>query len=260
MNAVLVVREADDFSRILAASGYEVISLPLIETKALNDLSDFKQKLAEIENYEGIFLTSAQATQIFIENLHKEQVSYGGKVYVFGKRSYEILKDENLEIVFDKTAHTAQEFLEKIAPEELKNKRFLFIRGEKSLRVVPEFLEKFAQVDETIVYETGEIKVGIDKISALKEKFAQNEISATCFFSPSGAESFIKQFGAEVFNQTKIAAIGKTTAGFFERQNLKAGFISPKATAEDFASDLIVYLRKDLPAKDTKETKKRKAK
>lgn len=257
MSAILVVREADDFSRILAASDYKVINLPLIETKALDDLSVFEKSLAKVENYDGIFLTSVQSTRIFNETLRREKIIYKGKVYVFGKRSYEILKAENLEIEFNETANTAQEFLKEIAPESLRNKRFLFIRGEKSLRVVPEFLSKVAEVDETIVYATREIAVGIDKIKELKEKLARKEIAASCFFSPSGAESFIKQFGAEVLHQTCIATIGKTTAEYFERQSLIADLVSSKSNAEIFAVELIEYLRKDLPAKLTKETKKR---
>ncbi len=47
-----------NFSRILAENGFEVINLPLIETKPLEDLREFEAKLDKIENYDGIFLTS----------------------------------------------------------------------------------------------------------------------------------------------------------------------------------------------------------
>lgn len=242
MTAIFVARKEDEFSRILAANDYEVLNFPLIETKVLDDLSDFEKKLAEIENYDGIFLTSAQSAKILVENLRKEKIHYVGKIYVFGKRSYEILKDENLDIVFDKNVNTAQEFLEKIVPENLKNKRFLFIRGEKSLRVVPEFLGKFAEVEETIVYETKEIAIDFDKIKELQTRFAQNEITVTCFFSPSQAASFIKWFGTEVLRQNLIATIGKTTAEFFESQNLEVEFVASKVTATDFAVELTEFL------------------
>lgn len=239
---ILVTREADEFSRILTAGNYEIINLPLIETKSLDDLSDFQKKLAAIENYDGIFLTSAPAAKILVGKMLEKNVNFRGKVYVFGKRSFDILKNVSLEIFYDETANTAREFLKKIAPEELKNKRFIYVCGKKSLRVVPKFLKNVAEVEETIVYETLEVPVSIDKIKELRERFAQDEITAICFFSPSQAESFIRKFGAEILNQTLVATIGKTTARFLERQKLTVNFVSSKATAEDFAVELVSYL------------------
>jgi uroporphyrinogen-III synthase len=232
---ILVIREFDNFSRIFAANEFEIINLPLIETAAIDDLSAFEN----IENYDGVFLTSKQAAEIFKASLKS---NYRGKIYVLGRHSYEILKDANLNLRYDKKANTAREMLENIELEELNGKRFLFVRGDKSLRIVPEFLAEIAAVDEAIVYETRKIVVETDKISSLREKFLTNEIAAVCFFSPSAAESFIEQFGAEILHQTIIATIGKTTAEFFETRNLHVNFVSSKATAEDFAVELIEYL------------------
>ena len=232
MRKILVIREFDNFSQILAANNFEIINLPLIETVAIEDSS----KLEAVENYDGVFLTSRQATEFFRAKL---KTNYRGKVYVLGRRSYEILKDANFNLHFDASANTAREMLENIAPDELKDKNFLFIRGDKSLRIVPEFLSKIASVDEAIVYETHNIAVEIDKINELREKF---KFAAVCFFSPSAAESFIEQFGAEILHQTIIAAIGKTTAEFFETRDLQVNFVSSKATAEDFAVELIEFL------------------
>ena len=235
MRKILVIRKFDNFSQILAANNFEIINLPLIETVAIEDSSE----LEAVENYDGVFLTSRQATEFFRAKL---KTNYRGKVYVLGRRSYEILKDANLNLHFDITANTAREMLENIALEVLKDKNFLFIRGDKSLRIVPEFLSKVASVDEAIVYETHNIVVEIDKINELREKF---KFAAVCFFSPSAAESFIEQFGAEILHQTIIAAIGKTTAEFFEARNLKVDFVSSKAMAENFAVELIEYLGKE---------------
>lgn len=244
MKTILVIRKFDEFSRILAASGYEIVNLPLIETKPLADLSEFGTKLKSVENYDGVFLTSRQAAEIFRVELIEKKINYSGKVYVLGKRGYEILKSENLDLFYDESAKTAREMLEKIAPEDLQGKRFLFVRGEKSLRVVPDFLSKIAAIDETIVYRTENIAVEIDGMNRLREKIENGEIAAACFFSPSAAKNFIEQFGAAILHQTCIATIGKTTAEFFERQNLKVDFVSPKATAEDFAVGLIEYIGK----------------
>ena len=169
MRKILVIRKFDNFSRILAANNFEIINLPLIETKAIDDLSEFETILESIENYDGVFLTSKQSAEIFRAKL---KTDYRGKVYVLGRRSYEILKDANFNLHFDASANTAREMLENIAPDELKDKNFLFIRGDKSLRIVPKFLSKIASVDEAIVYETHNIAVEIDKINELREKLS----------------------------------------------------------------------------------------
>ena len=239
---ILVLREFDDFSRILVENGFEVFNLPLIETKVSEDLSEFETKLESIEHYDGVFITSAKAAAIFRMKLIEKNVNYGGRIYVLGTRSYEILRNLDLNLFFDESANTAREMLEKIAPEDLKGKRFLFVRGEKSLRIVPDFLAKTAAVGETIVYQTKNLAVDSEMIKTIRAKIQKSEIAAACFFSPSAAASFIEQFGAEILHQTIIATIGKTTDDFFERQNFRVGFISSKAAEEDFAVELSNYL------------------
>ncbi|MBA3600637.1 MAG: uroporphyrinogen-III synthase [Acidobacteria bacterium] len=243
MREILVVREFDNFSRILSESGLKVINCPTIEVAPLEDLSDFEAKLDVIENYDGVFLTSANATEIFRAKLSVRNINYRGKIYVLGKRSFDLLNGENQDLVFDKTANTAREMLENIALDKLKNKRFLFVRGVSSLRVVPEFLEKIAAVDEAIVYRSSRVTVADDKIKEIQAKLAKGEIACACFFSPSAAESFLQQFGAEDLHQIKITVIGNTTAEFFERRDLTVDFVASRATAEDFAVELIDYLK-----------------
>jgi len=243
MRAILVVREFDNFSRILSESSFKVINCPTIEVAPLEDLSELEAKLDAIENYDGVFLTSANASEIFRTKLGARNANFHGKIYVLGKRSFDLLNGENFNLVFDKTANTAGEMLESIALEELKNKRFLFVRSEKSLRVVPEFLEKIASVDEAIVYRSSRVMIADDKIKEIQAKSANGEIAAACFFSPSAASGFLQQFGAEVLHQTKIMVIGNTTAEFFQGRDLKVDFVARRATAEDFAVELIEYLK-----------------
>lgn len=257
MKRILVLREPDEFSRILSENGFEIINLPTIETKPLEDLSDFDAKLETIENYAGIFITSKIAAQILAQKIDESNINFAGKVYVLGKRSFEILQSKDLNLVFFEDANTAAEMLEKISPGELKNKYFLFVRGEKSLETIPSFLADFAFCDESVVYRNQMIHPGLDTILEISELFEASEIEAICFFSPSGAESFFRKFGTENWQTAKVAAIGKTTADFFEKQSLQVDFVSPKATAKDFAVELINYLKEGLPAKYTKQTKKR---
>jgi uroporphyrinogen-III synthase len=258
MKTVLVIREFDRFSRILSENGFAVINCPATRTEALKDLSDFDAKLSALENYDGIFVTSRRAAEVFRAKLRETNVKYGGKVYVLGARSFELLKNENLNLIFSESANTAAEMLAAIPPPELAGKRFLFVRGEKSLRVVPDFLARAAvSVEETIVYRSVKIPLETFKIKEIENALKTGEIAAACFFSPSAAESFLQQFDAEKLHQTRIATIGKTTAEFFAGRNLKVDFIAAKAAAEDFAVELIEYLNKIAKDRNTFETQRR---
>ena len=256
MLRVLVVRKYDDFSRILSEAGFSIVNCPTVKTVALENTSDFDEQTAPLESYDGVFLTSVTAAEIFRRKLREIKHGFGGKVYVLGKRSFDLLKHESLDLFFDETANTASEMFEKIAPEALESKRFLFVRGEKSLRVVPGFLKTRATLDEAIVYKTERVAVGIDKINELREELG-GEIACACFFSPSAAESFIEQFGAAFLHQTIIATIGKTTAEFIQRCNLTVDYVARRATAEDFAVELIEYLKTVSPGKYARDTKRR---
>jgi uroporphyrinogen-III synthase len=242
MSEILVVRFSDNFSRILTRNGFSVVNSPTIETIECGNSHKLSGKISPLD-YDGIFLTSPRAAEIAWRELFSKK-KYRGKVYVLGQRSFEILKDKNLLLSFDETANTAREMLERIPTDELTGKRFLFIRGEKTVGTVSEYLKKIAALDEEIVYETRKSVVKKGLRNEIAAKLKNGQISAACFFSPSGAESFLEQFGPESLGKTKVAVIGKTTADFFAGRNLRIDFIATKATAEDFAVELIDFLKK----------------
>lgn len=243
MSEILVIREKDNFTRVLIERGFSVVNFPTIETKALTDLSELDDILARIETFDGIFITSVTAAKIVLAKLSETKKNFNGKFYVLGKRSGDLLKKYAYEIFFDEKATTAKELLEAIPKEELKNKKFLFPCGNRSLRIVPETLRNIAEVFETVVYRTTEIETDETKWLEIKEKFERGKIEAICFFSPSGAEEFLKKFDGFSQGEVTIAAIGQTTARSIEENNLRVDFISAAPTAKDFATDLIEHLR-----------------
>jgi uroporphyrinogen-III synthase len=240
----------------LSVSGFAVINCPTIATAKIEDLSDFSAKLTNNKVYDGFFLTSATATKVLIEKLLELKIKPSCKTYVLGKRSFDLLKNADLEAVYFPTVNTASEMLQKIAPEDLKGKKFLFIRGEKSLRVVPDFLQGIAEIDEVIVYRTENIAITVDFKTKLIELSENRQIDCAVFFSPSGAEGFLEQCGTRILHQTNIAAIGRTTADFLESRHLKVDFVSPNAN--EFALKLIEYLGRDKTAKHAENAEKEK--
>lgn len=244
-NEILVVREKDVFSSILIERGFSVINFPVVKTEPLADLSELENCLNK--NYDGIFITSVRAAEIVLTQLKELRKEFGGKFFVLGGKSADLLKNAGFEIYFKEDASTAEEFLTLIPKEELANRNFLFARGNRSLRVIPERLTGIANVDETMVYETIDIDYDKGERRTIIEKLNCKQLVALCFFSPSGIEGFLRNFGTEVVpTQTTIAVIGKTTAKYAESNGLRVDFTGTKPAAADYATEFVSYLRKGI--------------
>lgn len=240
---ILVVREKDQFSRFLIEQNFSVVNLPLIKTVPLADLSELERCLENLDRFDGIFITSSKAAEVFLEKSRAVNKSFGGKFYALGKRSGELLKAANCKTFSTDGAKTAAQLLRLIPAEELKDKNFLVLRGNRSLRLIPDALAAVAKIQEAIVYQTVAIEQSRETLNEIKEKLARGEIRAICFFSPSGAEEFLKRFENFSQREVKIAAIGETTARFVKANDLRVDFVAANPTARNFAIDLIEYLR-----------------
>lgn len=239
---VLVIREYNKFSEILTQANLEVVNFQAIQTMPNEDLSELDGKLGEVESYSGLFLTSPKAAEVFLQKVREKNFEFSGKIYVLGNRTktlFENFAKVDFKIAFRENANTAEELINSFERREFAGKKFLFLRGDKSLRTIPELLKNVAVIDEIIVYQT--IENSFDKIliDGMKQKLRENEIDWICFFSPSGVESYINAFGETSLENVKIAAVGETTAGRAAEKKLKVDFVSAKSNAEDFARGLI---------------------
>lgn len=242
MSEILVIRKFDEFSRILMANGHQLVNCPTIRTEALDDLSELDNNISKLETFDGIFITSSAAAKIFHEGSGDRLANYNGRVFVLGSRSFDILKDAAKSVYFDAAASTAAQLLESIGEEGLKGKRFLFIRGQRSMRTIPEHLTGIAEVEEVIVYRTIQMEVAEEQKKEIVEKIASGKIAMTCFFSPSGVESFVQQFGIDNLRHTGLATIGETTAAALRDFDLKPDVVSGSADVDQFATDVMNYI------------------
>jgi uroporphyrinogen-III synthase len=241
MSTILVIRNDGDFSSKLSSAGLKVIDLELIETKPLDDQSALRKKLANLSEYDGLFFTSPVAAEIFLRERNGSD-GFGGSVYALGRRAQQMLDSAGLNVVLARDANTAEEMLNELGSAKFTGKRFLFIRGERSLRTIPDMLADTAVVNEVAVYKTEPTMVDRETIDKLRSNLSNGEIEWVCFFSPSGVERFAKLFGDEAAN-VKAAAIGKTTAAALAEAGYDVQFISPRSSAEDFARSLIEHIR-----------------
>src|SRR5687767_5115857 len=123
--AVLVIRRDDPFSTTLRENGCNVINLELIRTAPVQDLSELDERLARINDYDGIFLTSPAAAEIFIERFRANGTTYNAKVYTLGERAKDLVEDTGLNVVFCEAANTAEELIRSFDDDEFEAKKLL---------------------------------------------------------------------------------------------------------------------------------------
>jgi len=241
--AILVVRPDGRFSEVLRKDGCEVINLELIKTETVSDQDELVNTIQRIDEYDGVFLTSPVAAEIALRLLTSEARKFSGKVYVLGERAKSVMDSSGLQVISSAAANTAQDLIESFEQSEFAGRSLLFIRGDRSVRTIPEMLAGIARVDELVVYKTVEVLRNDTVIEDVRDRLKRNDVGWTCLFSPSGVDSFISNFGSDDLARVRAAAIGETTARRATEAGLNVGFISERSNAEDFAVGFAAYIK-----------------
>lgn len=240
---VIVAREAGEFSLKLRENGVEVIDLPLIETRALADKSEVDTVLGSLDDYDGLFFTSLAAAEAFSESTDCLDVEFAGKFYALGERCRRHFELRGISVEAT-DAQSAEELVSSFDASVFAGKRFLFLRGTRSLRTIPEMLGEIATVDELLIYSSQNVEIGSDKLGSVSAKLARGSVDWVCFFSPSAVERFVELFGSNNLRASiKIAAIGTTTADAARRAGFEVGYVSQRTEAAEFAEGFLGSLR-----------------
>jgi len=233
---VLVLRSYDHFSTLLEESGINVVNLELISTQPHKDQQPLLDLLKNSGQYDAVFITSPVAAQVFVESVNAVGRPFGGTIYVLGGRSKRVFDDAGIDVEFDESANTARGLATSLK-NGLAGKKLCFVRGDRSMRSIPDVLRGTAAVDEVEVYSTFEIEPGPVMVSDIACRIESGDIRWACFFSPSAVETFEKVFGSAIVTTFKTAVIGLTTARRAAELGFDVAFLSPTASAEAFARE-----------------------
>lgn len=244
MRRVLVTRHDDRFSSLLRQAGFEVLNLELIRTEPVENLNELDERLARIQEYDGLFFTSPNSAIVFVQRIKEQGRTFNGKIFVLGRRARKIFEGAGFDVVPSPSANTASELIGSFDEAEFAGKRFLFVRGERSMRTIPELLGGKASVDEVVVYRMVENQLSEIIVREIRELLQGGEVNWICFFSPSGIERFAHLFSADVPKDLNVAAIGDTTASKARELGMDVKFVSQKSNSDDFAAGLLKDLAK----------------
>lgn len=236
---ILVVRKDDRFSIVLRNAGCEVLNLELIRPVPSADLTGLDRILKRLHNYDGLFFTSPVAAEIFAEKSKLRASDFRGRIYVLGERSKAVLESAGFDIVYRGDANTAGDLLASFAETEFRGKRFLYVRGDKSNRTIPDVLGPIASVDEVVVYSTIQVRPDSELLQLVRERLSDRGVDWVCFFSPSAVDSFLALFDSKDLKGPKFAAIGDTTGDRVKDLLTRVDLVSQRATSEEFAAEII---------------------
>ena len=173
-----------------------VINLPIFEIEYLNIDID-------LAKFDALIFTSKNA----IYSLESSKLKWKDiSSYAIAPKTAEILKSYNSNLIYTGIHSHGDEFAYEIIPL-LKNKKVLYIRGEKSVSELFNILNKNSiDIEELISYKT---------VCTSKNLEKPRDDSILIFTSPSSINCFFNKFS---WNSTyKAIAIGNTTAKYLPK-------------------------------------------
>jgi uroporphyrinogen-III synthase len=238
MKTVLVTRpkhQAEPFVRELEQYGLNAVVFPTIEIRPVAGWS-----VPDLTRFAGIFFTSANSVQFFLERLLEESSDelpnlQQARVWAVGKTTGGDLEKHGVTIEPLPKSADAVSLMSGIDASEIEGKTFLFVRGSLSLGTIPEIIAKRGGICvELTVYDN--IQPSLEETQKVKSLLTEGKLDCLSFTSPSTAINFFEAMGSkEVPDSVKIAAIGTTTSGALEKLGIKVDIIPEYFDGPNFA-------------------------
>ncbi|NTU53879.1 MAG: uroporphyrinogen-III synthase [Chlorobiaceae bacterium] len=238
MKTVLVTRpkhQAEPFVRELEQYGLRTVVFPTIEIRPVVGWS-----VPELNRFAGIFFTSANSVQFFLERLLEQFPTelpnlQQSRVWAVGKTTAGDLAKHGVSTQPLPKIADAVNLMAEIDPIEIKGKTFLFVRGSLSLGTIPELLAQRGGICvELTVYDN--IQPSLEETLNVKTLLLEGKLDCLSFTSPSTAINFFEAMGnKELPDNVLIAAIGTTTSGALKKLGIRVDIIPEYFDGPNFA-------------------------
>jgi uroporphyrinogen-III synthase len=238
MKTVLVTRpkhQAEPFVRELEQYGLNAVVFPTIEIRPVAGWS-----VPDLTRFAGIFFTSANSVQFFLERLLEESPAelpnlQQTRVWAVGKTTGGDLEKHGVSIEPLPKSADAVSLMSGIDASEIEGKTFLFVRGSLSLGTIPEIIARRGGICvELTVYDN--IQPSLEETQKVRSLLAEGKLDCLSFTSPSTAINFFEAMGSkEVPDNVMIAAIGTTTSGALEKLGIRVDIIPEYFDGPNFA-------------------------
>lgn len=242
---VLVTRPIDkagDFISLLEEKQIRTIHVPMIEIRGPELWDEVDNALWSLEKYAGIIFTSANAVAYFFKHVHSLKIRPSDlpSCYAVGEKTGNAITGEGGKCEIIPETYNGSDLTRSLG--NVQGKTFLLPQSNISRDEI-----------HTLITDAGGYAVRVttyrtvlpeqSEIDALKKKFADGDIDCITFFSPSAVQNFYSSFPDFDQNAMLCAVIGETTAAAAHERKLRVDIISPRATSEAMAVEIIHHLR-----------------
>ena len=233
---VLVTRPRD-LSSVMASrlrrQGAEVLELPAIATKPVEDLSKIKEICGRLEEFQWIVFTSPTGVKVFFHQLQELEVDIRrlGKLSVaaLGEGTSKELKKRGIFPDLMPEVFEGEALGHALAEEASPGERIFLPRASMGNPKLVEILEEAKLVVEEVatydtIYETQDL---ID----LAEEFENGTIDCAVFTSSSSVHGFSKAVKDLDFSKVRAACIGRQTQAKADELGMKT-YVAEKASID----------------------------
>jgi len=258
MSKVLVTRprkQAEVFADALRAAGFEPIFFPVIQIRAMDDLSPLEEAMPHLDTYDWIIFTSANAVDVFFEHFPSPRLllrsrfpspsgrGVGGegkpKIAAIGPKTEASLKSCGVEVDFVPEEYVGEAILSGLG--DIAGKWILLPRAKVAREILPQQITAAGgTVHEIAIYQTLPDQPDKEGLAALRAG-----VDVVTFTSPSTVKNFLaltKQAGIDPFNlvgNPVFACIGPITKNAAEKEGLRVAVTPENFTVEGLVDSLI---------------------
>lgn len=228
---------ADKFSLLLEKAGANVINIPMIEIKPVENSALIDEKLKNINNYYGIIFTSSNAVKYFFERVKEHTITFDNNIFAVGIKTGNKVRELGYNVSLIPETYSSAELAKELGKSSPRDAKFLFPCGNIKMRTL---IDGLNNIEELVVYNTL-IPQKTKQTDELENMLGTGQIDCIAFFSPSAVTNFKKMYPDFVKYKTAIAVIGKTTLNRALESGFTANIIAKESTAESLSIEIINY-------------------
>ena len=258
---VLVTRsraQASALSQLLLEHGALPIEVPAIEVSPPQSFDDLDSALREVQTYNWVVFTSANAVKAVFERLRSlgqdARALYRVKVAAIGPATARALEEKGIHPDLVPEEYVSEALVEAFKglgemgemDKRLSEVRVLLPRADAARPALPEGLKALgAQVHQVDAYITGSVKDS----ALLARKALTNGIDIATFASSSTVVNLLAMLDGEasLLNEATIACIGPVTADAARDLGLRVDIVARDYTIPGLVQALVDYFESEVP-------------
>jgi len=229
--------QSEALARELIVRGAIPVVLPLVSFAEPEDSAPLDAAIAEIQQFDWMMLTSAQAVRAVIKRGEELKLSLNHadnklRIACVGPVTTEEARRAGLRVEYVAETHTGAALAEELG-KRLKGAKVFLPRSDRANPDLPPALKRHgALVTEVIAYRTLR-PTAIDERNL--RQIGDGTADAVLFFSPSAVQHFAELFGGEQLRalQDKLAitAVGPVTANALREAGVQRTVLAGDTTA-----------------------------